>query len=155
MYIASNGCTTRSMYRYTMLSNQRPDLAITQHHSMTQHHPMTQPHSMTQQSLDHRLRYAAKLVSGVIDYKAMIDNRNIPVDRARYKVKGQPLCMAQYGRLFTTYRVPGAVRDRLKSVISADGVTSTDSVLILRGGKVGRRKWNAPLTAPRANNAPL
>ena len=35
----------------------------------------------------------------------------IPQDRATSREKGQPLCMAQYGRLFTSYRVPGLERD--------------------------------------------
>ena len=44
----------------------------------------------------------------------MVEKGNIPVDRARYKAKGQPLCMQQYGRLFSTYRVPGLLTDKLR-----------------------------------------
>jgi len=35
------------------------------------------------------------------------------MDRARSREKGQPLCMEQYYRLFTSYRYPGIERDSL------------------------------------------
>lgn len=41
--------------------------------------------------------------------------RGLPVDRARHNKKGQPLCMEQYYRLFTSYRVPGIKKDSLIS----------------------------------------
>jgi hypothetical protein len=42
-------------------------------------------------------------------------SRGIPIDRARHKEKGQPLCMEQYYRLFTNYRIPGVTKDSLIS----------------------------------------
>ncbi|KAI0235638.1 Choline O-acetyltransferase [Lamellibrachia satsuma] len=62
---------------------------------------------------DAQLRFAARLISGVLDYKVIIDSRSLPIDRARHRAKGQPLCMEQYYRLFTTYRVPGVTKDVL------------------------------------------
>ncbi|XP_071479547.1 choline O-acetyltransferase-like [Diadema antillarum] len=62
-----------------------------------------------------RLRFAAKLISGILDYKVVIDARALPVDRARHNKPGQPLCMEQYYRLFSSYRVPGLVKDELVS----------------------------------------
>ena len=41
----------------------------------------------------------------------------IPVERATSREKGQPLCMSQYYRLFTSYRQPGKPRDCIYSKI--------------------------------------
>ncbi|KAL4240512.1 hypothetical protein ACF0H5_001303 [Mactra antiquata] len=73
------------------------------------------------ESRSQQLRYAARLISGILDYKTIIEAKVLPVDRCRHKVKGQPLCMSQYYRLFTSYRVPGVVKDRLISRDSTDG----------------------------------
>ena len=45
--------------------------------------------------------------------------RALPVDRVRYCKPGQPLCMEQYYRLFSSYRVPGEVADSLVSPTSS------------------------------------
>lgn len=45
----------------------------------------------------------------------LVYSRSLPVDRARHSEKGQPMCMEQYYRLFSTYREPGVERDRLVS----------------------------------------
>ena len=42
-------------------------------------------------------------------------SKSLPVDRANSRVKGQPLCMEQYYRLFSSYRVPGIQKDVLVS----------------------------------------
>ncbi|KAK3601826.1 hypothetical protein CHS0354_041743 [Potamilus streckersoni] len=60
-----------------------------------------------------QLRYAARLISGILDYKTVLDVRGLPIDRCRHKEKGQPLCMEQYYRLFSSYRVPGVKKDSL------------------------------------------
>lgn len=39
--------------------------------------------------------------------------RALPVDYARGQLAGTPLCMEQYYRLFTSYRLPGPQRDTL------------------------------------------
>ncbi|KAM9364966.1 choline O-acetyltransferase [Pholidichthys leucotaenia] len=59
------------------------------------------------------LRYAAHLISGVLEYKTLLDARALPVDYARGQLAGTPLCMEQYYRLFTSYRLPGPERDTL------------------------------------------
>ncbi|XP_074647611.1 choline O-acetyltransferase-like [Tubulanus polymorphus] len=58
-----------------------------------------------------RLRYAAQLITGILDYKIVIDSRSIPIDRCRSREKGQPLCMDQYYRIFYHYRRPGVHSD--------------------------------------------
>jgi len=57
----------------------------------------------------------ADLVNNILDQKDIIEMEAIPQDRAASREKGQPLCMAQYGRLFTSYRSPGLERDSQNS----------------------------------------
>ncbi|KAK2852630.1 hypothetical protein Q7C36_007831 [Tachysurus vachellii] len=59
------------------------------------------------------LRFAAHLISGVLEYKCLIDGHALPVDIARGQLAGTPLCMEQYYRLFTSYRLPGPKTDTL------------------------------------------
>ncbi|XP_074531299.1 choline O-acetyltransferase [Halichoeres trimaculatus] len=59
------------------------------------------------------LRFAAHLISGVLEYKTLLDARALPVDYARGQLAGTPMCMEQYYRLFTSYRLPGPERDTL------------------------------------------
>ncbi|KYO48933.1 carnitine O-acetyltransferase [Alligator mississippiensis] len=56
-----------------------------------------------------QLRFAAKLIAGVLDFKAKIDHGAL---LAEYQ-GGHPLCMAQYGRVFGACRVPGPKHDGL------------------------------------------
>ncbi|XP_038266156.1 choline O-acetyltransferase [Dermochelys coriacea] len=60
-----------------------------------------------------QLRFAANLISGVLDYKALLDANAIPVDFARGQLSGHPLCMKQYYGLFSSYRLPGHTKDTL------------------------------------------
>ncbi|KAK0140979.1 Choline O-acetyltransferase [Merluccius polli] len=59
------------------------------------------------------LRFAAHLISGMLEYKSLLDMRSLPIDYARGQLAGTPLCMEQYYRLFTSYRLPGPERDTL------------------------------------------
>ncbi|XP_008435091.1 choline O-acetyltransferase b isoform X2 [Poecilia reticulata] len=70
---------------------------------------------------DHKdaLRFAARLICGVLEYKALIDARKLPLDFARGQLAGTPLCMEQYYRLFTSYRYPGLKTDTLKVDLNA------------------------------------
>ncbi|KAM7370669.1 hypothetical protein PAMP_010196 [Pampus punctatissimus] len=70
---------------------------------------------------DHKdaLRFAARLIKGVLEYKAVIDARALPVEFARGQLAGTPLCMEQYYRLFKSYRYPGLKTDTLKVQLNA------------------------------------
>nr|XP_006630421.1 PREDICTED: choline O-acetyltransferase [Lepisosteus oculatus] len=59
------------------------------------------------------LRFAANLISGVLDYKGLLDAHALPEDYARGQLAGTPLCMEQYYRLFSSYRLPGQKKDTL------------------------------------------
>lgn len=65
------------------------------------------------------LKYIARLISGILDYKVLIDGRALPIDRATSREKGQPLCMEQYYRLFSCYRMPDVNQDRLVQISSS------------------------------------
>lgn len=54
-----------------------------------------------------QLRYAAKLIAGVLDFKTMIDNETVPVEYLGEK----PLCMTQYYQILSSCRIPGNKRD--------------------------------------------
>ncbi|XP_042305048.1 carnitine O-acetyltransferase-like [Sceloporus undulatus] len=54
-----------------------------------------------------QLRFAAKLIAGVLDFKAKIDYQTLLVEYSR----GHPLCMDQYSRLFASCRLPGPKHD--------------------------------------------
>ncbi|KAM9326172.1 carnitine O-acetyltransferase isoform 2-T2 [Gastrophryne carolinensis] len=54
-----------------------------------------------------QLRFAAKLIEGVLDFKAMIDNQTLPIER----IGGNPLCMNQYYQILSSCRIPGPKRD--------------------------------------------
>ena len=45
----------------------------------------------------------------------MPNSRTIPVERCRHTEKGQPMCMDQHYRLFSSYRVPGREQDICKT----------------------------------------
>uniref|UniRef100_A0A672LQ18 Carnitine O-acetyltransferase-like n=1 Tax=Sinocyclocheilus grahami TaxID=75366 RepID=A0A672LQ18_SINGR len=54
-----------------------------------------------------QMRYAAKLIAGVLDFKSMIDNETLPVEYLGAK----PLCMNQYYKVLSSCRIPGTKRD--------------------------------------------
>ncbi|XP_059213271.1 carnitine O-acetyltransferase [Centropristis striata] len=54
-----------------------------------------------------QIRFAAKLIAGVLDFKTMIDNEAIPVEY----LGGKPLCMNQYYEVLSSCRIPGRTRD--------------------------------------------
>ncbi|XP_055455671.1 carnitine O-acetyltransferase [Psammomys obesus] len=57
--------------------------------------------------LQGQLRFAAKLIEGVLDFKSMIDNEALPVEF----LGGNPLCMNQYYQILSSCRVPGLKQD--------------------------------------------
>lgn len=54
-----------------------------------------------------QMRYAAKLIAGVLDFKAMIDNETLPVEY----LGGKSLCMQQYYQVLSSCRIPGLKSD--------------------------------------------
>ena len=64
--------------------------------------------------IDNTSRYLI-LYNRIIFFIDIHCSRGLPIDRARHKEKGQPLCMEQYYKLFTSYRVPGVKKDCLIS----------------------------------------
>uniref|UniRef100_A0A6Q2WVC0 Choline O-acetyltransferase n=1 Tax=Esox lucius TaxID=8010 RepID=A0A6Q2WVC0_ESOLU len=104
------------------------------------------------------LRFAAHLITGVLEYKERIDSRALPVDFARGQLAGTPLCMKQYYRLFNTYRRPGLKQDTL--IIHQPGSLEQGHIIVAcqnqvrRGAQVEhqtnpsthpRRPWQPPI----------
>uniref|UniRef100_A0A6Q2ZIE4 Carnitine O-acetyltransferase n=1 Tax=Esox lucius TaxID=8010 RepID=A0A6Q2ZIE4_ESOLU len=54
-----------------------------------------------------QMRFAAKLIAGILDFKTMIDNETLPVEY----LGGKPLCMNQYYQVLSSCRIPGLKRD--------------------------------------------
>ncbi|XP_048167735.1 choline O-acetyltransferase [Corvus hawaiiensis] len=65
------------------------------------------------EDVNDQLRFAANLISGVQDYKALLDTHALPTDFSRGQLSGHPLCMKQYYGLFSSYRLPGRTKDTL------------------------------------------
>lgn len=57
----------------------------------------------------------------------------LPQDRAVSREKGQPLCMAQYPRLFASYRSPGLEQDQLKTQPAND---DNEHIIVAYQGQV-------------------
>ncbi|XP_072015159.1 carnitine O-acetyltransferase-like isoform X2 [Amphiura filiformis] len=56
-----------------------------------------------------QLKFASKFISGVLDFKHLIDTNSLPVDQ----MGGQPLCMDQYYKVLAACRIPGPRKDDL------------------------------------------
>ncbi|KAL6463584.1 hypothetical protein MHYP_G00279750 [Metynnis hypsauchen] len=54
-----------------------------------------------------QIRYAAKLIAGVLDFKGMIDNETLPMEY----LGGKMLCMNQYYQVLCSCRIPGIKSD--------------------------------------------
>ncbi|KAK2174837.1 hypothetical protein NP493_772g02027 [Ridgeia piscesae] len=63
-----------------------------------------------------QLRFAAKLIAGLLDYKVLIDGHNVPQEY----MGGQPLCMTQYYKILSSCRVPLPGRDAVRQFSSDD-----------------------------------
>ncbi|XP_042207020.1 carnitine O-acetyltransferase-like isoform X2 [Homarus americanus] len=60
-------------------------------------------------SLDDQLNFAAKVIAATIDYKAMVDEKTLPLDRMGKDI----LDMSQYFKILGACRIPGVTRDRI------------------------------------------
>ncbi|CAH1785909.1 unnamed protein product, partial [Owenia fusiformis] len=58
---------------------------------------------------EEQLRYAAKLIAGVVDYKIQIDEKSLPVEM----MGKDPLCMVQYYKVLSSCRIPGVKHDSI------------------------------------------
>lgn len=56
---------------------------------------------------EEQLKFAAKFIAGVLDFKLMVDEQTLPVET----LGGKPLCMMQYYQIFSSCRVPGLKKD--------------------------------------------
>lgn len=61
----------------------------------------------------------------------------LPIDRARHREKGQPLCMEQYYRLFSSYRQPGEVKDKLLTVDTMS--LGAEHITVVRNNQVSTK----------------
>ncbi|XP_050691120.1 carnitine O-acetyltransferase-like isoform X3 [Eriocheir sinensis] len=61
-------------------------------------------------TLDDQLNYAAKVIAGTLDYKIMVDEKTVPVDRMGKDI----LDMSQYFKILGTCRIPGVTRDTIR-----------------------------------------
>lgn len=75
---------------------------------------MVFPHQKFASDLD-MTQFAARLVSASLDMKERIAAGDLDVDRCSARERHQPLCMAQYTRVFSSYRRPAIPRDKLLS----------------------------------------
>ncbi|CAG5122725.1 unnamed protein product, partial [Candidula unifasciata] len=75
----------------------------------------------------HQIRFAAKFLCGMLDFKFLLDSRTLPVERCKHKEKGQPLCMEQHYRLFSSYREPARGSDIQRTDL---GTLGTDYIVV-------------------------
>ncbi|KAM3868335.1 carnitine O-acetyltransferase-like [Diretmus argenteus] len=54
-----------------------------------------------------QMRFAARLIAGVLEFKKMIDSDTLPIEY----LGGKPLCMDQYYQVLSSCRIPGPKRD--------------------------------------------
>ncbi|XP_056433571.1 choline O-acetyltransferase-like [Gadus chalcogrammus] len=76
------------------------------------------------------LRFAAHLVTGVLEYKSLIDTQALAVDYARGQLAGTPLCMQQYSRMFTYYRRPGHTTDTQIESPAAAAASEPEHIIV-------------------------
>ncbi|XP_037797110.1 choline O-acetyltransferase-like [Penaeus monodon] len=76
---------------------------------------MVFPHQKFASDAD-MINFAARLVIASIDMKERIELGDLDVDRCSAREKHQPMCMAQYNRVFSSYRRPAIPKDKLLSV---------------------------------------
>jgi carnitine O-acetyltransferase len=79
---------------------------------------------------------AAALIMGSLDHKAAVDQERLPVTTQR----GAPLSMVQHRYLFSSTRIPGAVRDHARTPYSEQwpGPSRERHVLVLVNGHLFR-----------------
>ncbi|TVK72986.1 Carnitine O-acetyltransferase [Bagarius yarrelli] len=105
-----------------------------------------------------QIRFTAKLIAGVLDFKSMVDNETLPVEY----LHGKPLCMNQYYQILSSCRIPGIKKDSVVNhALSTDppthiivvhkyqdGRALTENELYIQLEKI----WN---TFPQPNEEPI
>ncbi|XP_076126280.1 carnitine O-acetyltransferase [Alosa pseudoharengus] len=72
-----------------------------------------------------QMRFAAKLIAGVLSFKKFLDNETLPVQH----LGGKPLCMDQYYHVLSSCRIPGPKRDTV--VNYAIGMTPPTHITVV------------------------
>jgi len=67
--------------------------------------------------------------------------KELPQERATSREKGQPLCMEQYYRLLTSYRVPAIPKDQIFSTLYQEIGTSEHIIIIHKNQVRMRNKY--------------
>ncbi|XP_062855357.1 carnitine O-acetyltransferase-like [Trichomycterus rosablanca] len=72
-----------------------------------------------------QMRFAAKLIAGVLDFKRMLDRETLPIEY----LGGKPLCMDQYYQVLSSCRIPGPKKDTV--VNHANGITYPTHITVV------------------------
>ncbi|ELT93087.1 hypothetical protein CAPTEDRAFT_218819 [Capitella teleta] len=78
-----------------------------------------------------QLRHTAKLISGILEYKIMVDHQTLPID----KLGGNELCMKQFYNILGCCRVPGEHRDRVLN-FPGDVYSSPKHVTVIHNNNI-------------------
>jgi len=84
------------------------------------------------QGIGQMLAFTSRIISGFTKFKQKLDLKALPQDKAASREPGQPLCMAQYYRVLTTYREPGSLKDR--QVSSGEEAKENEHIMVARMG---------------------
>merc|ERR1712223_440976 len=84
------------------------------------------------QGIGQMLAFTSRIISGFTKFKQKLDLKALPQDKAASREPGQPLCMAQYYRVLTTYREPGSLKDR--QVSSGEEAKENEHIIVARMG---------------------
>ncbi len=81
-----------------------------------------------------QIERAARLITSLLKFKALLDSERLPPDQ----IRGTPLCMMQFRRLFSTTRVPRRGRDYLRSPVSEEKPTPgrAKHIIVLHNGHI-------------------
>ncbi|CAL8247534.1 unnamed protein product [Merluccius merluccius] len=73
-----------------------------------------------------QMRFAAKLIAGILEFKKMIDSDTLPVEY----LGGKPLCMDQYYQVLSSCRIPGPKRDTIANLTSGKSTPPTHITVV-------------------------
>ncbi|KAG7275677.1 hypothetical protein CRUP_028838, partial [Coryphaenoides rupestris] len=73
-----------------------------------------------------QMRFAAKLIAGILEFKKMIDSDTLPMEY----LGGKPLCMDQYYQILSSCRIPGPKRDTIANHGSGKSAAPTHITVV-------------------------